>query len=176
VRRLWVATCDGDGDRLSMGWSHIGVEKSTTGYDSMSLHYAIIHRCSWINVLELWSGNCINAHALSTFQSSKIKHTYPNLKATLLYYAITRGPYIVVGIPAKEFCRTQTLVCIIWIGTQEYLNQENNGIKALWREAYISRIKIKYNFGLICYICSHNKAIYLFEHNLGRCASFDVYS
>jgi hypothetical protein len=33
VRRLRVATCDGDGDGLPMGWSHIGVEKSTTGYE-----------------------------------------------------------------------------------------------------------------------------------------------
>ena len=58
-------------------------------------------------------------------------YTYPNLKATLLYYTITRGPCTVNGILAKEFCHAETLVCLFWIGTQEYLNQENNGMKAL---------------------------------------------
>lgn len=34
VGARFVATCDGNGDELQMGWRHIGVEKSTSGYDS----------------------------------------------------------------------------------------------------------------------------------------------
>jgi len=35
--RLGVATCDGDGDGLPMGWNHVSVEKSTIGYGSFLL-------------------------------------------------------------------------------------------------------------------------------------------
>jgi len=40
-RRLWVVTCNGNGDGLPMGQCHISVEKSTTGYDKSLFKLAL---------------------------------------------------------------------------------------------------------------------------------------